>query len=115
MSDSIVFIKDNIRVEFKDFKDKNPGVWTVLFSFNRKIFFGGQELNVWTHWFSLPTKLSLNALTDCVEKCGKSFLSTLELHKQHLPKEEKDFGPQAILNVHPVLMNELNSIANTQI
>lgn len=115
MSKSIEINKDKIRVEFKDFKDKNPGAWTVLFSFNRKIIFGGQELNVWSHWFSLPTKINLNVSTDCVKKCGERFLSTLELHKQHLPKEEKDFGPQAILNVHPILMNELNSIANTQI
>lgn len=126
MSDSIEVRRDNIRVEFQDLEDKDTptepaesakndkwaGVWAVSFSFYRRIIFGGRKLNVWSHWFSLPTKLKLDTPTENVKACGEKFLAVLELFKHALPKEDKDFGPLAKLNVDSGLKGKLTSIAN---
>lgn len=120
MGNVIEVRRENMRVEFQDLEDheslikikKWAGVWSASFSFYRKIVFAGRELNAWSHWFSMPTKLKLETSADQVKACGEIFLNAFEEYKHLLPKENKDFGPNAKLNVDPLLMKRLTAIAD---
>ena len=120
MSDAIEVRKGKIRVEFSNLDDNETtdtsskwhGVWSASFSFHRKKIFGGRELEVWTHWFAIPTNLKLDAPRDQVKGYGDRFLEILELSEHLVPKEDKDFGPNAKLQVDTILMKRLTDVAD---
>jgi len=109
MGDDIQVQKGNIRVEFSDLEDKNnTGVWAVSFSIHRKKIIARRELEVWSHWFTMPTKLKLSTSHDQVRACGEKLISTLEYLDHLLPQEEKDFGSNA--EVNSILLSQLTDI-----
>ena len=109
MGDDIQVQRDNIRVEFSDLEDKsNTGVWSVSFSIHRKKVIAGRKLEVWSHWFTMPTKLKLSIPHDQVRTCGEKLISTLGYLDHLLPQEEKDFGPDA--EVNSILLDKLTDI-----
>jgi hypothetical protein len=118
MSDAIEVRRGKIRVEFLNLEDNETpnttskwyGVWSASFSFHRKKVLGGRELDVWKHWFTLPTTLKLDAQKDQMQACGDKLLSTLEFSEHLLPNEDKDFGPNP--KVNPILLSQLTDIAN---
>ena len=86
--------------------------WRLVcfFQLSPKKVLGGRELDVWKHWFTLPTTLKLDAQKDQVQAYGDKLLSTLEFSEHLLPKEDKDFGPNP--QVNPILLSQLTDIAN---